>query len=284
MRLSVESYVPRERFGDFEGLRMIAQAGFDCVDYSFYWAKEDFPMYGDGYREYALRLRAHLDELGLVCNQAHAPFSVEYDSPFTEQDPHYRNVVRSIEAAAILGANSIVVHALCLPGKRGTPQEDAYSERYYRSLAPYAEKAGIRIAVENLFYTDRKSGCTRGMLGSPEALNELLGRLASDRFVACVDLGHASIVGYEPEAFLAGVEERYLQALHVQDTDYHADRHQLPFLADLNWPAVMNALKQKNYRGDLTFELTGYLRRMPDALLPDALQFANRVGRYLLSL
>ena len=38
MRLSMETYGLRRRYGDFEAARLIREAGFDCVDYScYYW-------------------------------------------------------------------------------------------------------------------------------------------------------------------------------------------------------------------------------------------------------
>ena len=72
----------------------------------------------------------------------------------------------------------------------------------------------------------------------------MLDALDSPWFVACVDLGHASITGFEPEEFIRGMDSQILRALHVQDTDYLDDRHQLPFLAKLNWPEIMKALKE----------------------------------------
>lgn len=283
MKLSVENYVPRERVGDLEGLKMIKDAGFDCVDYSFYWAKEDFPMYTDQYRAYAQEVRACLDSIGLRCNQAHAPFPVTEGGEFSLEDPAYRRVVQSVEAAAVLGADAIIVHLASVPAD-STETEFDYNVRFYKSLEPYAAKSGIRIAVENLFSRDKKRNCIRGRLGSPAELNAMLKALNSHWFVACLDLGHASITGFEPEDFIRKTDPKILRALHVQDTDYLDDRHQLPFLAKLNWPEIMKALGEYGYEGDFTFELTGYLRPLPAELLPEGLHFAHSVGQYLLNL
>ena len=48
MRLSVESYNAAKRFGDEQGLSMIREAGFDCVDYSFYERHDADVVLGDG--------------------------------------------------------------------------------------------------------------------------------------------------------------------------------------------------------------------------------------------
>ena len=37
MKLSIENHVIRKAFGDEKAIEMIAQAGFDAMDFSFYW-------------------------------------------------------------------------------------------------------------------------------------------------------------------------------------------------------------------------------------------------------
>ena len=65
MRLSIETYVFREHFGDNVAIKMIKDAGFDAFDYSMFWATEKNDMLGDDYRERALALRGYADEIGI---------------------------------------------------------------------------------------------------------------------------------------------------------------------------------------------------------------------------
>ena len=44
------------------------------------------------------------------------------------------------------------------------------------------------------------------------------------------------------------------------------------------------AVLGEGYKGDLTFEIVKQIELYPDELLPDALKFANAVGRHLISL
>lgn len=37
MQLSMETVVLRNKFGDETAIRMLKEAGFDGIDYSFYW-------------------------------------------------------------------------------------------------------------------------------------------------------------------------------------------------------------------------------------------------------
>lgn len=281
MKLSVELYTLSTKFGDFKAVETVKEAGFDAIDYSYYWENEKEEVLGDGYKQYAESLKKHLDEVGIECNQAHAPFSLEYGCRFDETDKKYLYLVHSIESAAILGAENIIVHALGVPKDVDLKE---YNVEFYRSLVPYCKKFGINVAVENLFEYDKKRRCFVGRFGSPAELNDMVETIDSERITACIDVGHASLTGYEPEDFIADVNPHYLKALHIQDNDYLGDRHILPYLGCFNWNAVMTALKKVGYDGYLTFEIFNYLSRFPEELALDALKFAVAVGKHLISI
>lgn len=281
MKLSVELYTLSQRFGDHKAIEIAKNVGFDAIDYSYYMLNENEEILGDSYKEYAQSLRAKLDECGICCSQAHAPFKIRYENKLDVSDERYLRLVRSIESAAILGAENIVVHALDVP--KGVDFED-YNIRYYRGLIPYCEKFGIRVAVENLFHHDRKRKCIVGNVGTPEELNRIVEKIDSPWVVACVDIGHASLTGNEPEEFIARMNPNILKCLHVQDNDYLEDRHILPYMGDLNWENIMCSLKEIGYTGDFTFEIINYLKKFPDELVEDSLRFAVAVGRHLISL
>lgn len=63
--------------------------------------------------------------------------------------------------------------------------------------------------------------------------------------VACLDIGHAQMRGCNtnaPEMILA-LGER-LQALHIHDNDCWHDNHQIPFSMNIDFDAVVDALKK----------------------------------------
>ena len=283
MKLSIDNGMLLARFGVYESARMIKEAGFDCIDMTYYTVPVDSPLLDDGYREYAIKLKEYLDELGLECNQAHAPFVFAYGDRFSLEDPHYRAIVRSVESAAILGAKVIVVHSVGHRQGNDILFDRAYNLDYYRSLIPYCEKFGIRIAVENLFEYGQ-NGEFVGRLGTPEELSEFVLELDSPCFCACLDTGHASLTGVKPEDFVAGMRADTLQVLHVHDGDYLGDRHTLPYLMDFDWQKIMCALKKIGYNGELTFEILNYFRNIPKELIPEALRFAEKTGRYLIGI
>ena len=280
MKLSVELYTHSERFGDFRAIEMLKEAGFDAIDYSYYYNKETQEVLSDNYIEYAKKVREHLDKVGMVCNQAHAPFSYQYGDGLTMGDKKYKEIVRSIESAAILGAKNIIVHSVKVP--KGVDFEE-YNVEFYKTFIPYCEKAGICVAVENIFIRDQKRRAFGRRISTPEELNSILDKINSPYIVGCVDVGHASLTGYEPEDFIEGVKPEYLKALHVQDTDYIDDRHIIPYTGDFNWEAIMKSLKKVGYKGDLTLEIIKYLNRFPNELLFEATKFAATVGKHLIS-
>lgn len=284
MRISIENFELRRRYGDKKAIEMIKEAGFDAMDYSFYDTEDDPQILGDGYKEHALQVRQWLDEAGIVCNQAHAAMGMLEQLPFDVSEPKYLRVVRCMEAAAILGAKQIVVHGVGDVLAYDAAYVAQRNFAYYQSLVPYCEQFGIRVAVENLLRIDPKRRYFREFLGTPRSLSELVTKLSSKWIVACIDVGHAALTYREPEEFIKEMAPGVVQALHVHDNDYLDDRHMLPFTQNLNWPAIMAALKEYGYQGDLTFELSSYMSRIPDGLMTDAVQFANRVGRYLVSL
>ena len=175
MRISVETNSMRARFDDKTALEMIRAAGFDCFDYSMYrldcsmyhWIESQTEdMFGPNYREQAQELRRFADQLGLVCNQAHAPFEMVYGDAFSLSDEKYARVVKSLEIASILGAKNVIVHAI----QRYFPDSVdyyAYNRDFFGSLLPYCEKFDICVSVENLAKGNTETGASLSGLSDP---------------------------------------------------------------------------------------------------------------------
>lgn len=156
MRLGVATDTVCYKLGYREGLTRIRQAGFESVDFSFCGEHNAKNLLGEDYIAQAHAIRAILDETGLVCGQAHAPFDFEFCDEMKPEDPVFRNILRSIEAAAILGAPYIVVHPVLSPIYVDMLE---YNLRFYRTLAPYSEKFGVKIAIENIFDREPSQRC-----------------------------------------------------------------------------------------------------------------------------
>ena len=60
-------------------IEIIKNAGFDAYDISLFGLKDDEGFeFNDNYSKVARDLRSYADEIGIVCNQAHAPFPSSY--------------------------------------------------------------------------------------------------------------------------------------------------------------------------------------------------------------
>ncbi len=279
MKLAVETFVLRGKFGDMRGLELAAEAGFDGVDYSYYWGGDQDPSVGEGYLDYAAQLRQKLDSLGLTCHQAHAPFDFQYGMAMDETEPQFVKICRSIESSAVLGVQQIIVHSIQVPEGEDVLE---YNRRFYKALEPIAARVGVQIAVENLF--QRIPGGFAGRFGTPEALLQMIRLLDSPWFVACIDVGHASLTGVEPEVFLRGMGKGVVKALHIQDNDYKDDRHVPPYSGMLHWDEITAALREIEYDGEMTLEIFGFLGKLPPALFPQGLKYAECVGRHLIKM
>ncbi len=280
MICSIETYSTVKKVGEEQALHWIAEAGFEGVDYSFYWLPADSLFHTDPLA-YAEKLKGSLAKEGLVCKQAHAPFDMAFGDSFDRSNAHYNGVVHAMECAAMLGAEIIVVHGVKIPQEKGSISTVDYNTEFYRSLIPYAERFGIKVAVENLFTSDKKCGCYRPVIGTPEEQCEILRRLASPYLCACVDVGHAALTGIEPDIYLRRMDAKALACLHIQDHDYHRDGHLLPFMGRFEWNAIAAALREKHYEGDISLEVYGFIEPIPPAFLPQALRYACQTAKYV---
>ncbi|MBQ7777470.1 MAG: sugar phosphate isomerase/epimerase [Oscillibacter sp.] len=283
MKLGTSTWILSERFGEEKTLRMIADAGFDGVDWDFSSMAFDDNVWNRGdWRERAHRMRALADELGLTVMQAHAPYPASvaaYDDVLMER------IRRSMEIASILGAAYIVVHPMKhLDHVKYGKQLFAQNLEMYRSLLPYAEQWNIRVCVENMNETSHLTGrLVNSGCGMPEEFRAMLDSLNSPWAAGCLDTGHAALSGLEPADAICALGHDYLQLLHVHDVDYLADSHTLPYLEKLDWDAVTTALADIGYEGNFVFETGVFFRNIPEVLCPAALTFAEKTGRYLVS-
>ena len=272
MNLAIETYALRKHYGDEAAFRMIKDAGFDGVDYSYYWLTEQDTVLGDDYIDQAHAIRRLLDGAGLVCRQCHAPFDAIHHTVWDESDPFYLSIVRSLESARILGADHIVVHC---PYPSDDPTIDGMDEniRYFHAMEPFARRAGIKIAIENLF-----SNVTR----LPDGHRTLCEALDPAVFVPLVDVGHAFRTGLQPAEYLHRFQPLCPAGLHVQDNMGVGDDHLIPGLGKIDWDALAAALVEIGYTGDVTLEVLGFLRPFvgvcPNELLKVAYASARMVA------
>jgi sugar phosphate isomerase/epimerase len=268
-----------------EAVKINSDAGFDAYDISLFQLTRDesYEFNAPDYVEKAKALRAYADSLGIVCNQSHAPFPSSVGKE-DEDKIIFEKIVRAMEIASILGAKIIVVHPKQHMVYAEHPDElFEINVEFYKSLIPYCEKFGIKVACENMWqwYNGNKvpsdSTCSRAW-----EFCKYLDAIDSESIVGCLDIGHVSLMLADIPDFIRKMGNKRLQALHVHDTDFKADKHTLPFMEKIDFIAMCKALAEIDYQGDFTYEADAFYRGKPVELYPATTKYMCEVGRYLI--
>lgn len=270
MRLSTEFNYGSILFGTEEAIRVMAEAGFDALDYSMFDLKrEDNPLNHDAWRERMQSFRAIAEENGICFNQTHAPFPSFKEGDEEYNEATFPQLVRAIEVTAILGADYVVMH----PQPTGGNDLEK-NVAFFSRLAPYCKQFGVKIAIENLI--------GEAYFAKPEQLGALIDALDGDCFTGLLDIGHASINGVGAPQFIRDFGGR-LSALHVHDNDTMHDLHNLPYTKGLDWDAITTALAESDYKGDFTFEAGFFIRQFPKEVAKEAYRLMAAVGKQLVA-
>lgn len=281
MILSTNTDPQLKHFSTEQSIGLIAEAGFNAYDMSYF----DQKYASANHVKMSEELRHIADEIGIVCNQAHAPFPSSVGDASDKE--RFETIVRSMESAAILGAKVIVVHP-----KQHLSYIDHVDElremniEFYSSLVPYCKEFGIKVAVENMWQCSRMASTkiVESTCASPEEFCDYVDSIGSEYIVACLDIGHAILVGRRSSEMIHALGKNRLKALHVHDVDGVRDLHTLPYLSYVDFDDMTKALGEIDYDGDFTFESGNFNARMPKELQLDALKFECKVGRHLISL
>ena len=279
LKISTEIDSIAMHVGEEKAVEYVAKAGFDAWDFSMgcLWRKDpvtnewrvpDHPLAGNDYLKFARQLKKIGLDNGIVCNQSHAPFP-------TSNPTAHSFLKRAIECTAEAGGEICIVH----PDNKQVAEKNA---ELYFELLPFAKACGVKLAAENMFNREPE---TRRIIpaacSSPEDFVKHL-ELVNDPFlVACLDIGHAEIVGCETSApEMIRALGRHLQALHIHDNNKLDDCHQLPFTMDIDFSAAIRALKEIGYQGYLTLEAGRYLKAFaPEDVFAGVQNMAAAAGK-----
>ncbi len=269
MKISTELGSSSRFVGERRAVELIAKAGFDAWDFTMYinmirydWGTKKFiecdhPLAGKDYLAFARELKKIGEDNGITCNQSHAPFPIVF--------PEIRSYLeRAIECTAEAGGKICIIH----------PYNDWSAEKnaeMYSELLPFAKDCKVKIATENMWNWNSDKDCAAPAACSDEkSFIEHLQAVDDDYLVACLDIGHAEMKGLGTSAvnMVRALGDK-LQALHIHDNDRWHDSHQLPYTMDIDFTAIIRALKEINYDGYFTLESNAYIKskeEMPDEL------------------
>ena len=267
-------------------VRLAHKVGFRVMDFNMCpLQRGETELAGDNWQELVYEIADEAAGLGIEFSQSHLPYpkaSVRRRSNTDEgcerNEFFMRMTERAVSISGMLGVKWAVVH----PVQRGmdTDFDDdlKYNHEIYDRYFEATSAAGVGLAFENMADVDahRRFGTT------PAELNAIVASYDSPYAGICWDFGHANRT-YADQCAALREAGPALRATHLDDNLGKDDLHTVPFIGTVKWPQVMNTLRQVNYSGDLTYELSVY-RRMPDELLLPTVEYVYKVGQYLMSL
>lgn len=279
MRIVMPTNTLADDFGIERAVDLIADAGFDGIDFSDCY-ESSFVNF-DGYLEKAEEIRQRAEKRGVVFCQSHAPF-VRKLLKQGDWDHAIERTKRSIEVTSVLGAEIAVVHPF-QSGNYVTDSEILYEQNmnFFRALIPACEKYNVKVAIENMTWRSSSGGKCDGVCGIPQEFKRYIDDLDSEYITGCLDFGHLTVNQREPQDVLRYLGSKRITSLHIHDNDYLNDRHALPCTMNMDWDEICKALAEIGYEGDFTLEANCFLKRFSEDFVPTALKFMCDISRYL---
>lgn len=238
-----------------ECMRRAKDAGFDALELALNETGElslaSTPEELASYRKIA-------DGLGLEITSLATGLYWSYSLTSDEEAERQRALdiaAFQIQAAAALGVDAILlvpgaVDVAFMPERPVVPYDVVYERALaaLKHLAPLAEEAGVSIGVENVW---------NKFLLSPLEMRDFVDAVGSPRVGVYFDVGNVLSTGY-PDQWIRILGQRIVR-IHVKD--YRTTVGTLDGFVDLlsgdvNFPAVVRALREVGYDRYLTAEVS----------------------------
>lgn len=266
MDYAVCSYRIKKVWGLEEGYKMVADAGFTGIDFSFF----DQPLPASGKptvyekgldemeKHYAPEIEA-IKQAGLSIPVSHAPYpsySVGNDAFNVAIKETFKNLILLCDR---IGCPYIVIHPLSLYDSMGITFKDLerINLETYTSLIPTLQKTNVKVCLENMTVSRFPNVYAGTFADASEArewidtLNEMAGK---ECFAFCVDIGHLLLSSNQPMHFIEKLGSR-IQAVHLHDNCANGDNHALPYTGKVYWDGICKSLARIGYNGALNFEV-----------------------------
>lgn len=249
-------------------MHMLKEVGFEALDMNF--CLQDFPGYVLGGGDWEMRV-AEIGEtaesLGLALYQSHVPFvsgfAMSVSPKFRESgyEAYFRECIRrACIANGQLSVRWTVAHPISFPELNF--ERKASLEANRRFYDPYVElsiRSGTGFAFENALPSLDRSMPTR-YCQHYEELMELVDSYADPMVGICWDTGHANQMKLNQRRAIEVMGSR-IKCLHLNDNHYGTrDEHLLPFMGDVDWDSVVQALADIGYAGTLNYETVAYAK------------------------
>ena len=249
-----------------ESFALAKDAGFDGVEVAL---AEDGEVNLKSTEKDLLKVKADAENAGIQLYSVAS--GLYWDNWLTSDDKAEREKAKEIvkihlNAAKTLGADTILVvpgsvNADFVSETKVVDYKTAYerSLEAFMELREYAEKCGVSIGIENVW---------NKFLTSPMEMRGFIDTIGSDFVGSYFDVGNVLFNGY-PEHWINILAEK-IKKVHFKDYRKAAGGLHgfVDLLAgDVNYPAVMDALKSVGYDGWVTAEMIPNYKYYTEAII-----------------
>jgi len=264
-----------------DAVRHLAEIGWFHIEYSFDHISRATE------KCWKTRLKS-LREICLSLNvkawQLHSPLSLNLANfNRKERERDLKTASRWLEYCQILDVPYMVIHPGGSQGYRSLKERNKIIElniESFKRLGRVAEDLGVKLVIENML-ADSKCGGRRFLGEHIYEILEIIEAVGSPSIGICFDTSHANALNLDiPEAIreCGGL----LWATHISDNDGSGDQHRLPYNGNIDWIAVIKALKSIGYQNLLDLEIPGETVK-PIIVRDMKLKYAKEVLSWLLN-
>ncbi len=234
-----------------EGLRIIKDAGFQAVELNI-----GKLLNTESTEDEIKTVRDKVFSSGLeISSLLGGWYSFISNLPYKREESE-KLLIKGLKICRILGTDSLLV----VPGAiRATPEENIpvrYDIGYTRSIEsikkaiPVAEENGVYVCIENVW---------NNFLLTPIEMRNFVEEINSEFVRVYFDVGNILKIGF-PEMWIR-ILGRLIKRIHLKDFKVNignANGFCGLLEGDVNWPEVVQALKETGYDGYLTAEYGPY--------------------------
>ncbi len=255
-----------------ECLELARRAGFDAVELNYNLEGDLSPASGE--KEYTA-IRKMAEDIGIeisgVCSFLFWPYPLTANSAATRERA-IELATKMLYAAKQLGTENLLVvpGAVYIPWLKDSEEVpyktcDERARAALRKLLPVAEKEGIYLNIENIFFN--------AYLMSPPDMVEFVDSFKSPHVRVHFDTGNIMPFQF-PDHWIPLLGSR-IKNIHFKEyskkgTDFSLESFRPLLDGTTNWPKVMETLDDAGYRGYLTFEYFHPFQHYPEALIYQA--------------
>ena len=246
-----------------ETFRQAKLAGYEGVELSLDASGE---ICMDSTQKEIEQIKSQADAAGVSLYSIATNLHWEYS--LTSNDPTIREQAKAVirkqlDIASWLGCDTVLV----VPGAVGVDfipnceiidYDIAYDRAMnaMKELAPYAEERGVSIALENV---------GNKLLLSPLEFRDFIDNVGSDYVGAYFDVGNVLRTGY-PEQWIR-ILNRRIKKIHIKDFKRASNSFVSLMAGDVDFPAVIKALRDIGYTDWLTAEMMPLYQHYPEMIL-----------------